>query len=86
MRVAPRQNDLFHDALQHPVHIRHDIVIPKPQDYKTGVLQNPRALGITRGLFGMLTTIDFNDKLDLFTKKVRDKSCDRDLSAKFQTT
>jgi len=83
LRVAPRHTNLFHDALQHPVHIRHDLVIPKPQDQETGVLQNPRPLGVARGLFGMLTTIDFNNQPSFFTQKIRDKPADRDLPAKF---
>jgi hypothetical protein len=70
---------------QYSVHIRQNLVVPEADDHKPGILQNPRPLQITITSFRVLTAVNFDDQLQILTKKVRDKPRDRDLPAKLQS-
>ena len=74
----------FQDALQHSIDIRQNLIIPKSKDQKTGIIQNSGPTRFTLDVLGVLTAVNLNNQLRFLTEKIRDKSSDRDLSAKLQ--
>jgi Cys-tRNA synthase (O-phospho-L-seryl-tRNA:Cys-tRNA synthase) len=72
------------DCLQHPVHIARQLVIPKPDDTITRLLDRGCSLLVIRSGVGMLAAIDFHYEALTAANKVANIARDRQLPAELE--
>lgn len=67
-----------------PLDVFENLVIPEPKHLKTFTFEPPRSFCILLDLFGMLTTIKFDDYPCREADEIDDVFADRRLPAKFE--
>ena len=72
---------LLGDCLMDAVEICQDLVVPKPQDAISLVLQEPTSLGLPGRRAIVLAAVDFHDQPSLVAHKIGNVAADRDLAA-----
>lgn len=72
------------DYLLDPFNVFEDLVVPESKYVETFAFEPSRSCRILFGLFGMLTTIEFNDQPCRETNEIYNVTTDRRLTPKFE--